>query len=189
LVEFEIFFESFYYTLKYINIFADALTDNGVEDGGLLKTMMEKAKNGDLLGRKLVAMAQEKANQIKTLVANATPIIMEVVTEGVNRDRDGRVAAKNAVERLGSEIDGLIGAAQQTIAASPVLTGTINRVEAGTERQVAAIVDVLPSIEEPQLETPEQMSLQERLNAEIAQNGSQADPKVKAQSQQAQPSL
>jgi len=27
------------------------------------------------------------------------------------------------------------------------------------------------------------------LNAEIAQNGSQADPKAKAQSQQAQPSL
>jgi hypothetical protein len=127
----------------------------------LLKTMMEKAKNGDLLGRKLVAMAQEKANKIKTLVANATPIIMEVVTEGVNRDRDGRVAAKNAVERLGSEIDGLIGAAQQTIAASPALTGMIDRmkqidrVETGAERQVAAIVDVLPSIEEPQPETPE----------------------------------
>ena len=179
------------------------VTDNGIEDGGLLKTMMEKAKNGDLLGRKLVAMAQEKANKIKTLVANATPIIMEVVTEGVNRDRDGRVAAKNAVERLGSEIDGLIGAAQQTIVASPALTGTIDRmkqidslsetlrerVEAGGEGQVAAIVDVLPSIEEPQLETPEQMSLQERLNAEVAQNGSQADPKAKAQSQQAQPSL
>jgi hypothetical protein len=186
------------------------VTDNGIEDGGLLKTMMEKAKNGDLLGRKLVAMAQEKANQIKTLVANATPIIMEVVTEGVNRDRDGRVAAKNAVERLGSEIDGLIGAAQQTIAASPASTGAIDRikqidslslrdaprtetlrerVETGTERQVAAIVDVLPSSEEPQPETPEQISLQERLNAEIAQNGSQADPKAKAQSQQAQPSL
>jgi hypothetical protein len=171
------------------------VTDNGIEDGGLLKTMMEKAKNGDLLGRKLVAMAQEKANQIKTLVANATPIIMEVVTEGVNRDRDGKIAAKNAVERLGSEIDGLIGAAQQTIAPSPDLSGTIDRmkqidrVEAGAEQQVAAIVDVLPSIEEPQLETPEQMSLQERLNAEIAQNGSQADPKAKAQSQQVQPSL
>jgi hypothetical protein len=171
------------------------VTDNGIEDGGLLKTMMEKAKNGDLLGRKLVAMAQEKANQIKTLVANATPIIMEVVTEGVNRDRDGRVAAKNAVERLGSEIDGLIGAAQQTIAASPALTGTIDRmkqieqVEAGAERQVAAIVDISPSTEEPQPETPEQISLQERLNAEIAQNGSQADTKAKAQSQQAQPSL
>jgi hypothetical protein len=143
-----------------------------------------------------VAMAQEKANKIKTLVANATPIIMEVVTEGVNRDRDGRVAAKNAVERLGSEIDGLIGAAQQTVAASPALTGTIDRikqierVEAGGEGQVAAIVDVLPSIEEPQLETPEQMSLQERLNAEIAQNDRPpADTKVKAQSQQAQPSL
>ncbi len=179
------------------------VTDNGIEDGGLLKTMMEKAKNGDLLGRKLVAMAQEKANKIKTLVANATPIIMEVVTEGVNRDRDGRVAAKNAVERLGSEIDELIGAAQQTIVASPALTGTIDRmkqidslsetlrerVEAGAERQVAAIVDVLPSIEEPQPETPEQMSLQERLNTEIAQNGSQADTKAKAQSQQAQSSL
>ena len=171
------------------------VTDNGIEDGGLLKTMMEKAKNGDLLGRKLVAMAQEKANQIKTLVANATPIIMQVVTEGVNRERDGRVAAKNAVDRLGSEIDGLIGTAQQTIAASPALTGTIDRmkqierVETGAQRQVAAIVDVLPSSEEPQPKTPEQMSLQERLNAEIAQNGSQADPKVKAQSQQAQSSL
>jgi 3-oxoacyl-[acyl-carrier-protein] synthase III len=31
LVEFEIFFESFYYTLKYINIFADALTPSGID--------------------------------------------------------------------------------------------------------------------------------------------------------------
>jgi hypothetical protein len=32
LVEFEIFFESFYYTLKYINIFADALSTAGAEE-------------------------------------------------------------------------------------------------------------------------------------------------------------
>lgn len=169
------------------------VTANGIEDGGLLKTMMAQAKNGGLLGRKFVAMAQERANKIKALVENAAPKIMEAVTEGVNRDRG--IAAKKAVEQLSSEIDGIIGAAQQTIAPSPDLSGTIDRikqierVEAVAERQIDAIVDVSSSTAEPQPETPAQISLQERLNAEVAQNGSQADTKAKAQSQQAQPSL
>jgi hypothetical protein len=171
-------------------------TVNGIEDGGLLKIMMQGARNGGVLATKFIEMAQEKANRIKTLVDNATPQIMEVVSEGVNRDREGKIAAQKAVERIGADLDGLIGTVQTTIATSPALAGTvgkmkrIERVEAGEERQVEAIVDAPPSIEQSQIETPEQIGLQERLNAEVAQNYQpQADTKANARSQQAQSSL
>ncbi len=160
----------------------------GIEDGGLLQGMMKGAKDGSLFASKFIQMAQEKANRIKTIVDNATPQILEVINEGVNRDRAGKEAASKAIESLGAQIEGFVSAVQTTMTPSPAMAGTV-----GEMRRIEQVFELIDD-NEVEVDMPElnevEARLQQKLIDEAAQKVTlQVNPLAKAQSRHQHPSL
>ena len=108
-----------------------AFGKDGIKDGGLLKKMTEVAKDkSSSLAQRLVRVVVEKTNEAKTVLGNATPNIMAGLDERATADRATAQKANKAVNRLGAQVDSLIGQGiRSVVAANPGMLGTVRRMK------------------------------------------------------------